>query len=113
MAAKVCKFWKQGRCTHGSSCRYRHVGPSGGNGGGNQNNNNGQQKKLCKQWKKKGKCSYGSNCRFRHDTNNMNMMNVNSNNGGFNGFSGGSQVVQMGGTREFLGQKVIDSVCAF
>jgi len=29
-----CRYWKQGRCKFGDSCRFEHVGPPGGGGGG-------------------------------------------------------------------------------
>jgi hypothetical protein len=31
---KLCPFYKQGACTYGLSCRYRHDGGGGGGGGG-------------------------------------------------------------------------------
>lgn len=26
----ICKFWKEGHCSYGASCRFSHAGPSGG-----------------------------------------------------------------------------------
>ena len=36
----ICRYWQQGTCTYGSSCRFEHSGRAGnvfsGGGGGNQ-----------------------------------------------------------------------------
>ena len=31
----ICRYWQQGTCTFGSSCRFEHSGPGGRNTGGN------------------------------------------------------------------------------
>ena len=39
----ICRYWQQGTCTFGSSCRFEHVGRPPGNVFSGNNSGNNQQ----------------------------------------------------------------------
>jgi len=63
----ICRFWQQGTCREGSSCRYKHIDAK----------DSTRPSKLtiqreCKNWKELGQCSYGSRCKYSHSGSNHN-----------------------------------------
>ena len=58
---KICKFYKNGYCSHGNNCRYRHLSDY-------QNIQRTPTKDdYCKHFLQKGHCNYGELCNFIHD----------------------------------------------
>mmetsp|Transcript_18632 Transcript_18632/g.47108 ORF Transcript_18632/g.47108 Transcript_18632/m.47108 type:complete len:298 (+) Transcript_18632:105-998(+) len=53
MGPPVCSFWREGRCTRGSSCRFRHSEAGG------------RASKPCVFWAR-GTCRNGAHCPFAH-----------------------------------------------
>ena len=53
------EFAKNGACSRGEQCRFKHYGTQMGRGAG-------KGKGECFQWKATGVCPYGTNCRFAH-----------------------------------------------
>ena len=71
--ADICKFFLQGSCMRGSSCRFLHapsggnaspISPSGSRGGGGFGGNMSPGQECI--YFKRGNCQYGDNCRFSH-----------------------------------------------
>lgn len=74
MAGAVCKYFIQGRCQYGDSCRYSHPGVRGGSGGGGYGDSAGRQggyssgndkSKVCHHYLR-GTCAFGDRCKFAH-----------------------------------------------
>lgn len=75
-ASDVCRHWKNGTCTKGDKCKWRHEGPSGGGtapskppgGGGDKLSGLTEQEKKqrCDYDRKGQKCPRGNACYFGH-----------------------------------------------
>lgn len=58
---KICKFYKNGYCSRGNNCCYRHLSDY-------QNIQRAPIKEdYCKHFLQKGNCNYGEYCNFIHD----------------------------------------------
>lgn len=68
----ICYLWKLGRCTHGDSCKFAHVGegscvPNSGSERKELSYGEKMKKRKCFTFKKTGKCKAGDACLFSHD----------------------------------------------
>ena len=59
----VCfEFAKNGVCSRGDQCQYKHIGSTTQDGRGTM----GRGKGECHKWKETGECPFGNKCRFTH-----------------------------------------------
>jgi len=54
---KYCKFYIQGNCNHGESCKFVH------------------EKSICRNYFLKGECKHGDQCKFKHIIDNRQLKN--------------------------------------
>jgi hypothetical protein len=59
MSKQICKFYVEGKCSHGHNCNFTHID------------------NLCKDWFF-SKCDYGSKCKFIHPDSNLFNSSINS-----------------------------------
>mmetsp|Transcript_94493 Transcript_94493/g.273158 ORF Transcript_94493/g.273158 Transcript_94493/m.273158 type:complete len:299 (-) Transcript_94493:378-1274(-) len=57
---RLCKYFEQGKCTHGCSCTFAHGVAE------LQSQPNFQRSQLCVEFSHRGACRYGVGCRFAH-----------------------------------------------
>jgi hypothetical protein len=57
---KYCRFYIQGKCNHGDSCKFVH------------------DKEICRNYYLKGQCKHGDKCKFKHVIDNISTKNNNS-----------------------------------
>ena len=64
---KVCYLWSLGRCTHGESCQFEHVGEGSCISTSSMSYSDKMKKRNCFSFMKTGKCKRGDQCLFSHD----------------------------------------------
>mmetsp|Transcript_69881 Transcript_69881/g.145714 ORF Transcript_69881/g.145714 Transcript_69881/m.145714 type:complete len:200 (-) Transcript_69881:92-691(-) len=64
MSNGICYAWEKGTCERGDTCRFAHVGESGGNPH-NPDAELGMMKR-CHRFARSGECKFGDECKFAH-----------------------------------------------